>query len=65
VLCVRGISHQFERPRQDLTTPDGEFSPNGEEPPRRVQAPSDSGRFHRFKCPRTEAYQLGMVEKSR
>ena len=52
VMCVRGIPHGFERPGRGLTSPFGGFSLNPEEPPRRVQAPPESGRFHWFGCPR-------------
>jgi hypothetical protein len=52
VRCVRGTPHRFERPGLRLTTQFSGFSLDGEEPPPRVQAASESGRFHWFGCPR-------------
>src|SRR5258707_1206939 len=49
---LAGIPHRFERPGLRLTTAFSGFSLKREEPPPRVQAVSDSGRFHWFGCPR-------------
>jgi hypothetical protein len=61
VICVRGIPHGFERPGRDLTSPFSGFSPNREKPPPRVQAVSESGRFHWFMCPRGDCTKLPML----
>jgi len=60
-MRLRGISRPSRHSKRRLTTQAGEISPEGEIARPRVQAGAESGKMRGDLCPRSKAYQLGMV----